>query len=293
LELKFGMFIHFNMGTYYEIEWVKPGKDPMSFNPLKLDIGQWADAAKSAKMNYAVLTTKHHDGFCLWDSEITDYDIASTPLAGRDLVMEYCDEFRKRGIEPHFYFSIWDRTLGIEDSISAEDKVKIKTQLKELLTEYGDIGSLTLDGWGNCGTVWEKDDYKEISDYAKSLQPEILITDHYQIQRVYLDSSISIEEAYSINDFLHFEEPRGLWAWAPEGNTFASHQGPTLQSKWFWKKSFPTESLMSVEEIVDGHLEVLKHRNCNLLLNVAPNPDGLLDRNVIDRLREVGLVYTP
>lgn len=293
LELKFGMFIHFNMGTYYEVEWVEPGKDPMSFNPKKLDIGQWADAAKSAKMNYAVLTVKHHDGFCLWDSETTDYDIASTPLAGRDLVKEYCDEFRKRGIEPHLYFSIWDRTLGIEKLITAEDKVKIKIQLKELLTKYGKIRTLTIDGWGNCGTEWTIDDYNEISGYAKSLQPELLITDHFQMQRVFHLKTISLEEAYSINDFLHFEEPLGEWAWAPEGNSFASHQGPTLQSKWFWKKSFPSEDLMPIEEIVDGHLGVLKNRNCNLLLNVAPNPDGLLDQNVIEHLYEVGLVYNP
>jgi len=100
LDLKFGMFIHFNMGTYYEIEWVEPGKDPMSFNPTKLDIGQWADAAKSAKMKYAVLTTKHHDGFCLWDSEVTDYDIASTPLAGRDLVKEFAMSSENEELNP-------------------------------------------------------------------------------------------------------------------------------------------------------------------------------------------------
>ncbi|WNJ19055.1 alpha-L-fucosidase [Pontibacter sp. G13] len=293
LELKFGMFIHFNMGTYYEIEWVDPGKDPMTFNPTQLDIGQWADAAQSAKMQYAVLTTKHHDGFCLWDTEVTDYDVASTPLKGRDLVQEYCDEFRKRGIEPHFYFSIWDKTLGIEDTITVEHMTLIKTQLRELLTNYGKIGTLTLDGWGNCGTVWLEKDYHELSNFAKSIQPEILITDHYMIQKVYRDKEMTIEEAYRINDFLHFEEPRGKWAWAPEGNPYAGHQGPTIQSKWFWKKRFPEEELMSVEEIVEGHLGVLATRSCNLLLNVAPNPDGLLDQNVIDRLREVGEAYQP
>ena len=70
-KLGFGMFIHFNMGTYHEKEWVEPGRDPASFNPAKLDCGQWADAADSAGMKYAVLTTKHHDGFCLWDSQTT------------------------------------------------------------------------------------------------------------------------------------------------------------------------------------------------------------------------------
>ena len=70
------------------------------------------------------------------------------------------------------------------------------------------------------------------------------------MQRVFRHKSITIEEAYSINDFLHFEEPLGEWAWEPQGNTFASHQGPTLQSKWLWEKSFLSEDLMSDEEIV-------------------------------------------
>ena len=300
--LRFGMFIHFNMGTYYEIEWVEPGKDPMSFNPTQLDIGQWADAAKSANMKYAVLTAKHHDGFCLWDTEVTEYDVASSPLKGRDLVKEYVEEFRKREIEPHLYFSIWDRTLGIEDTITPQDKILIKTQLKELLTNYGNIPTLTIDGWGNCGTIWNREDYDEIVGYIKSLQPKILVTDHYQVQRVFNRERgdkgyqkdpdgkefITLEEAYAINDFLHFEEPLGEWAWAPTGNSYASHQGPTIQSKWFWKKSFPTEELMSVDEIVNGHLNVLKNRNCNLLLNAAPNPSGLMDENVVKRLAEVG-----
>lgn len=83
LKLKFGMFIHFNMGTFHEKEWIEPGQDPKSFNPAKLDCGQWADAAKSAHMKYAVLTTKHHDGFCLWDSKTTTYDVASSAVAGQ------------------------------------------------------------------------------------------------------------------------------------------------------------------------------------------------------------------
>lgn len=287
-DLRFGMFIHFNMGTYHEIEWVDPGQDPAGFNPTKLDIGQWAETAAAAGMRYAVLTTKHHDGFCLWDTEVTDYDVAATPLASRDLVREYVDAFRAHDVEPHFYFSIWDRTLGIEDTITPRDIGLIKTQLEELLTNYGPIPSLTIDGWGNCGTVWTEADYLDIVAYAKRLQPDILVTDHHQVQRVNRAKDLTYEEAYLINDFLHFEEPLGEWAWAPPGNTLASHQGPTIQSKWFWKESFPTEELMSVDEIVDGHLAVLADRNCNLLLNAAPNPDGLLDDNVVARLRAVG-----
>jgi alpha-L-fucosidase len=281
LQLKFGMFIHFNMGTYHEKEWVDPGQDPASFNPAKLDCGQWADAAKSAGMKYAVLTTKHHDGFCLWDSKTTTYDVAASPLKNRDMVREYCDAFRKRNIEPHFYFSIWDRQLGIDGGITAEEIEIIKTQLTELLTGYGKIGSLTFDGWGNCGTKWTQADRDAIYRHVKSLQPDILVTDHYQLRR-----KLPLAEVYQVVDFFHYEEPMGEWA--PKGNAYASQQGPTIQSAWFWKLGFPNETLMSVDEIVGKRLEILGDRRCNFLLNCAPNRDGLLDENVVRRLTEVG-----
>ena len=283
-EMRFGMFIHFNMGTFHEKEWVDPGQDPMSFNPSKLDCRQWAKAARSAGMKYAVLTTKHHDGFCLWDSKTTSYDIASSPLKGRDIVREFCDAFREEGVEPDIYFSIWDRTLGIEDSITSNDLVLIKTQLRELLTGYGKFRCIIFDGWGNCGTRWTQADHDTIYNYIKSLQPQILITDHYQLRR-----GISKDEAYKNVDIFHYEEPWGEWA--PEGNQYISQQGPTIQSQWFWKKSFPQESLMSVEDIVNKHLNVLVQRNCNFLLNCAPNRDGLMDDNVVKRLAEVGKAY--
>jgi alpha-L-fucosidase len=281
LKLRFGMFIHFNMGTFHEKEWVDPGRDPSSFHPAKLDCVQWADAARSAGMKYAVLTTKHHDGFCLWDSQTTTYDVAASPLKGRDIVREYCDAFRQRGIEPHFYFSIWDRQIGIEGDITAEELGIIKTQLSELLTRYGRIGSLTFDGWGNCGTNWTRADRDAIYNHVKTLQPHILVTDHYQLRR-----KLPLAEVYQIVDFFHYEEPFGEWA--PEGNTYASQQGPTIQSAWFWKLGFPKESLMPVREIVGGHLDVLEKRRCNFLLNCAPNRDGLMDDNVVRRLAEVG-----
>ncbi len=284
-KLKFGMFIHFNMGTFHEKEWVEPGQDPHSFNPAKLDCYQWADAAKSAHMKYAVLTTKHHDGFCLWDSKTTTYDVASSAIAGRDVVREFCEAFRSRGIEPHFYFSIWDRTMGIEKELHPKDLIIIKEQLKELLTNYGKIGSITFDGWGNCGTVWKQSDRDEIYNYVKSLQPELLITDHYQLRR-----GLPQDSVYKNVDFFHYEEP---WndEWAPPGNKYAAQQGPTIQSAWFWKQKFPKEKLMSVDNIVNRHLAILKKRNCNFLLNCAPNRNGLMDDNVVNRLAEVGKEY--
>lgn len=304
LGLRFGMFIHFNMGTYHGAEWVEPGQDPATFHPTRLDMEQWARGAASAGMKYAVLTTKHHDGFCLWPSAYSEYGVKQSPLAGRDLLAEYVQAFQSRGIEPHLYFSVWDRQNGVpaeplphiraKAEITPAGLAFIKDQLSELLTNYGPIGSLTFDGWGNCGTLWRRDQYVRVYAHVKRLQPRCLVTDHWQIPRatghesVPDDQRISFAEAYTVNDILHFEEPDGPWGWVPEGNPFASHQGPTLQSAWFWKPGFPDEELLSVDEIVGRRLRVLGDRNCNLLLNVAPNPDGLLDDNVMRRLAEVG-----
>src|SRR4051794_32118265 len=106
---RFGMFLHFNMGTFHDAEWVDPDQDPRSFGPADLDCGQWADAAKAAGMRFAVLTVKHHDGFCLWPSKHTSYDVMSSSYR-RDIVGEFVAAFRSRGITPCLYFSIWDRT---------------------------------------------------------------------------------------------------------------------------------------------------------------------------------------
>jgi alpha-L-fucosidase len=100
---------------------------------------------------------------------------------------------------------------------------------------------------------------------------------------------LDLNEVYKLVDIFHYEEPMGEWA--PKGNKFASQQGPTIQSEWFWKKKFPTEPLMSIEEIVTKRLKVLDSRNCNFLLNCAPNRDGLLDDNVVKRLAETGKAY--
>ena len=82
---------------------------------------QWADACKAAGMTYGILTTKHHDGFCLWDSKYTDYDIANSSVK-RDVVAKYVKAFRSRGLKPCLYFSIWDRHNGVENGGSKEEE---------------------------------------------------------------------------------------------------------------------------------------------------------------------------
>ncbi|MEG1380595.1 MAG: alpha-L-fucosidase, partial [Bacteroidales bacterium] len=96
LDLRFGMFIHYNMPTYSIHDWPDPNMAAELFSPTQLDCNQWADAALSAGMTYGCLTTKHHSGFCVWNTQTTDYHVGNTPY-GKDVVRQYVDAFRSRG----------------------------------------------------------------------------------------------------------------------------------------------------------------------------------------------------
>ncbi|MCY9656816.1 RICIN domain-containing protein [Paenibacillus chondroitinus] len=279
VDLRFGMFIHYNMGTYHDKEWVMPGQNPLSFNPATVNTDQWADAAKSAKMKYAVLTAKHHDGFALWPTKYGAYNVMNSAYP-HDIVKQYVDSMRSRGILPGLYYSIWDRQQQIEkDSVSRADIDFMKGQLTELLTNYGEIPVLVIDGW-----AWrmghQQAPYQEIREHVKRLQPNILIVDHNGQTQLW-------EE-----DALYFEEPKNIWA--PAGNTQVANQGNLLVSGgWFWHPGMTTRSSASVSDIVYGHLKVLEPLYTNFLLNVSPNPQGALDTNVVNRLAEIGTAWTP
>lgn len=107
-ERGYGMFIHFGMNTFIEMEWSE-GKEPaITYNPTELDCEQWVRTARDAGFRYVLLVTKHHDGFCLWDSAVTDYDVASSGNT-TDVVKAVSDACRKYGLEFGVYYSLWDR----------------------------------------------------------------------------------------------------------------------------------------------------------------------------------------
>ncbi|MFR9503791.1 MAG: alpha-L-fucosidase [Rikenellaceae bacterium] len=276
LNNRFGMFIHFNMGTFHGEQWAQPNHDPKSFNPQHLDCGQWADAAKSAQMTYGVFTTKHHDGFCLWDTSVTDYDVASSSYDG-DIVREYVDAFRSRDLKVGFYFSVWDRQHEIaKNNVSEEDIEFTKQQLTELLTNYGEIICLVIDGWGS---VWGRSPsftdipFEVLADHIHSIQPNCLVINH----------SCRTDKEYT--QVVHYEATHGQHC--PYDNTIASQQGPTIQPAWFWEKGYEKLNLKSLSSIL-SELDFCNSHYANYLLNAAPNSDGLMDQNVVDRLREVG-----
>lgn len=120
-DLRFGMFIHFNIPTFAPDDWPDPDLPPSVFNPTKLDCSQWAKAAKSANMSYGCLTTKHHSGFCIWDTKTTDYNVMNSPLR-RDVVREYVDAFRKEGLKVMLYYSILDTHHRLRPNMITPDK---------------------------------------------------------------------------------------------------------------------------------------------------------------------------
>lgn len=284
VDMRFGMFLHYSLGTYSNEEWALPNQSPTLFAPTSVDCAQWAAAAKAAKMEYAVLTTKHHDGFSLWPTAFGTQNVAHSGYR-QDVVRNYVDAFRAEGLRIGFYFSIWDRTAPIQaygghvadttKHIEPENLDLILGQLTELLTDYGPIDLLMTDGY-----TWQMGmqsvSYRRVQELVKELQPDCLLTDICAVTQPWL------------GDAIFWEEPLGITV--PEGNIYGGMQGQTISNGWFWHPSVPTEALMSVGDILE-HLNELEPRYTSFLLNCPPNRNGRLDANVVQRLAEVGAAW--
>jgi alpha-L-fucosidase len=203
-EARFGMFIHWGLYSVPAGEWqgkpapgigewiMERAKIPASeyekfapqFNPVKFDAKEWVRMAKDAGMKYIVITSKHHDGFAMFRSELSDWGIKSTPFQ-RDPLKELADECRKAGIKLCFYYSIMDwhhpdwpeRRAWNDVATGTPDMDRyaayMKGQLKELLTRYGPIGILWFDGeWEK---PWTHERGIDLYNYIRSLQPSIII----------------------------------------------------------------------------------------------------------------------
>jgi len=282
IDLRFGMFLHFGILTYTG-RWAQANLPIDQFNPTNLNPGQWADAAVGAKMKYGVLTTRHHDGFALWPSSVGNFNVRNiTWRNGQgDVVREFVDAFRARNLAVGLYYSVWDNTQGTGNGTVTRAQIDyVKTQLTELLSNYGPITILVFDGWS-----WKMGHkampYQEIRELVKSLQPNCLLLDHTHLMSPW-DADVAA-----------IEEPKGTFV--PADNTFPATQGQKINSTggndWFWAPNIG--GLMTVDNIVNGHLKMLEPRWTNFLLNCPPNRDGLMDAAIVTRLAEVGAAWSP
>lgn len=292
---RFGMFIHFNSATFqfhqgdivdWEFDYENHGAprrypfDPKDWNPDQLDCEQWARAAKSAGMTFAALTAKHHEGFDLWPSEHTGHCVKNG-TDKRDVVGEYLKAFRAQGIEAGLYFSMLDLAHDIRrGGCTDQQKQLIKAQLTELLTRYGRIPFLIIDGWNASwgGPLYDRVPFEEIDALVKGLQTDCLLM------------NISCESNLDHTDVVFFE--------CAAGQTMEQDfNGPGigcnyLTSQWFYRDTDRDMVLRSAKWALDTVRE-MNEKNAAFLLNVSPNTHGRLDENVIQRLKEIGAQYRP
>lgn len=284
VDLKFGMFIHFNIPTYANQDWPDPDLSPEVFNPTKLDCDQWAKAAKSANMTYGCLTVKHHSGFCIWDTKTTDYNVMHSPYK-KDVVRQFVDAFRKNGLKVMLYYSILDTHHRLRpNNITAGDLKYIKAQLTELLTNYGPIDAIITDGWDAPWSRISYDDisFEEIYRLVKSLQPNCLLMD--------LNAAKYPSDALFYSDIKSYEQNAGQHISAQTNKLPALSCYP-LQENWFWKTSFPTTPVKDPVELVRNDIIPFSRAYCNFILNVAPNRDGLIDDNALAALKKIGELW--
>jgi len=283
VDLRFGMFLHFNMATFQDREWGDPTSPADLFHPTALDTDQWAAAAQSANMTWGCLTTRHHDGFCIWPTRTHAASIRQTPHP-TDVVRAYVNSFRKSGLRVGLYYSILSLRDDIRHFNVTAAKVKlIKDQLTELLTGYGEIDILITDGWDAPWSriTYEEVPFHEIYAHIKNLQPDCLLCD--------LNASQYPPGGLYYSDVKAFEQNAGQKD--PEGSEVPALSCVTLTNGWFWKQRDANGPLKPVTTVVDEWLVPLNRRHCNLILNAPPTREGRLAPNVVSRLEEIGKAW--
>ncbi|MCL4693219.1 MAG: alpha-L-fucosidase [Candidatus Hydrogenedentes bacterium] len=282
-EARFGMFIHW--GLYSLLgrgEWVmleeripaaEYAKLAGEFAPKKFDAFAWADLAAQAGAKYAVLTTRHHEGYCLYDSEVSGFTSVKT-AAKRDFVAEYVDAFRRAGLKIGFYYSLLDwRFPGYwnprKHKESADAMVEqYHAQVRELMTNYGRIDVLWYDGhWidgvKNLGRFWRA---REINAWVREKQPHILINN-----RSGVDEDLDTPEQHVTAS----KPGRGWESCMTMGDSCG----------WGYIRNNPN---MKTESQLLQHLVTAAAGEGNFLLNVGPKPDGTIRKAERRRLRAIG-----
>ncbi|MDF2944889.1 MAG: hypothetical protein K0S01_3747 [Herbinix sp.] len=306
-DARFGMFLHWGL---YAIpargEWVRSQERISNedyecyfneFNPTRYDAREWAKAAKAAGMKYAVMTTKHHDGFCLFDTKWTMYNATNTP-AGRDLIREYVEAFRAEGLKVGFYYSLldWyhedfpaygDAQHPMRDNLEFKGKNHdfskyieyFHGQVKELLTNYGKIDIMWFD-FSYQDMTGEKWEATKLIKMMRELQPDIIIDNR-------LGGNIKAEEPeIYAGDFASPEQiipPLGIVN--QQSMPLPWEACITLNN--YWGYAAKDKDYKSTKQVIRALVECVS-KNGNLLLNVGPNAKGEIPKESLSILADVG-----
>ena len=278
-DLEFGVIIHFSTNTFLDREWGDGTASPSTFNPTSFDPEQWMKAIRDSGAKYIVLVAKHHDGFCLWPTEQTDYSIKASPWKdGKgDIVGDVARAARKYGLKFGVYLSPWDRHDPRYKDNAAYDRY-YNSELEELASRYGDLVEFWLDGAGSGGHVY---DFKKIIETLRTYQPNTVVFADTGLFE-YGDARWVGTEAGSV-DYENWNviDRHGYRRWRPiEADT------PLRKLHWFWHPN-DEASLKTLPELLDIYDKTVG-RGAQLMLGLAPDRRGLLPESDVARLGEFG-----
>ncbi len=278
-EARFGLFIHWGpvslKGT--EIGWSRGGERrgtggtgdiPLEvydnlyreFNPVEFDAREWVQIALNAGMKYLVFTSKHHDGFCMFDSALTEYKITNSPFQ-RDVVRELADACHEAGLKVGWYYSPPDwHHPDYRTANHARYIEYLHGQLRELCTNYGKIDILWFDGLGGTAEDW---DAEKLVTMIRELQPGIVINDRAGLPE---DHATPEQRVGAFNRNRRWETCM------------------TICNQWAWK---PDDTMKTLDKCIDVLVRTAGGDG-NLLFNVGPMPDGRIEPRQVDRLAEMG-----
>ncbi len=314
-EARFGMFIHWGLYAVPAGEWNGQRTDRIGewimdhlnipiaeyekfapqFNPVDYDPEKWVSIAKNAGMKYIVITSKHHDGFALWDSKVTEWDVVDATPYGKDLLRPLAEACEAQGIKLCFYHSIMDwhhpdaqaihepnynqggESTEVNPNFERYLENYLKPQLKELLTNYGDIGVLWFDGeWiPDYTSAMGRDVYQ----FVRNLQPDIIINNRVDKGRKGMEGLN--KEGEFVGDFGTPEQE--IPATGVEGVDWESCM--TMNDTWGYK-SF--DDNWKSEQVLIRNLVDIASKGGNFLLNVGPTAKGEIPTPSVERLEAMG-----
>lgn len=314
-QTEFYAFVHFTVNTFTDREWGSGDESPEIFDPVKLDAEQWVSAVAAAGMKGLILTCKHHDGFCLWHSRLTEHTVEYSPF-GRDIVREVSDACRKYGIKFGVYLSPWDRHSALYGSGKDYDDYFIG-QLTELLTGYGEVFSVWFDGACGEGPNGKKQyyDWDRYYETIRKLQPNACITvcgpdvrwcgneaghtrkAEWSVVPARTRDTEKIAESSQQKDSEEFRQ-RKISAWDADLGSreileneselvwYPAEVNTSIRPGWFWHES-ENDKVRPLDELINIYYNSVG-ANATFLLNIPPTREGLFHENDVKRLSEIG-----
>jgi alpha-L-fucosidase len=288
-QLETTAFIHFTVNTFTDKEWGDGTEDPRIFNPAGLDARQWIKALKNAGFKMAIITAKHHDGFCLWPSAYTDHSVKKSPWKNGhgDVVKEVADACREYGLKFGVYLSPWDRH---EPSYGTSSyNTYYKNQLRELLTRYGEISEVWFDGAKGENAKDMEYDFKGYWKIVRQLQPKAVIFSDAgpDVRWVGNETGNAGQTCWStINTegmapgkadpkYLNSGDANGQYWIPPETDV-------SIRPGWFYHSS-ENDKIKTPKQLVNLYYESVGH-NSLLLLNIPPDREGLFSEKDIESI---------